>query len=67
MQNLIESIIYTRLSSHNQSFNNGVYVSIEKNQTQKCSEYCNNNNINILDVITEIKSAKDITKQKRTQ
>lgn len=57
------AIIYTRLSSHNQSYNNGVYVSIE-NQINKCSEYCHNNNLNILEVITEIKSAKDLNKQK---
>ena len=33
------AIIYTRLSSANQSFNNGMYVSIE-NQINKCSQYC---------------------------
>ena len=62
MEGRKESIIYTRLSSHNQSFNNGIYVSIE-NQIQRCSEYCNSNDMIILDTVTEIKSAKDITKQ----
>lgn len=62
MEGMKESIIYTRLSSHNQSFNNGIYVSIE-NQIQRCSEYCNSNDMIILDTVTEIKSAKDITKQ----
>ena len=56
------AIIYTRLSSSNQSFNNGIYVSIE-NQINKCIEYCNNSNISVSETITEIKSAKNIDKQ----
>ena len=56
------AIIYTRLSSSNQSFNNGIYVSIE-NQINKCNEYCQNLNMSVTQTVTEIKSAKNINKQ----
>ena len=56
------AIIYTRLSSSNQSFNNGIYVSIE-NQINKCNEYCQNSNMSVTQTVTEIKSAKNINKQ----
>ena len=56
------AIIYTRLSSSNQSFNNGIYVSIE-NQINKCNEYCQNLNMSVVQTVTEIKSAKNINKQ----
>lgn len=55
-------IIYTRLSSSNQSFNNGIYVSIE-NQINKCNEYCQNLNMSVVQTVIEIKSAKNINKQ----
>ena len=56
------AIIYTRLSSSNQSYNNGIYVSIE-NQINKCNEYCQNLNMSVVQTVTEIKSAKNINKQ----
>jgi len=60
------AIIYTRLSSSNQSFNNGVYVSIE-NQVNKCNEYCQKLNMSVFGNVTEIKSAKNINKQYELQ
>ena len=60
------AVIYTRLSSSNQSFNNGIYVSIE-NQINKCNEYCQNSNMPVLGTVTEIKSAKNISKQYELQ
>ena len=60
------AIIYTRLSSSNQSFNNGIYVSIE-NQINKCNEYCQNLNMSVVQTVTEIKSAKNINKQSELQ
>lgn len=56
------AIIYTRISSPNQSSFQGNYVSIE-NQLQECTKYCNSNNIKVIKHISEVVSGKDITKQ----
>ena len=56
------TIIYTRISSPNQSSFQGNYVSIE-NQLQECTKYCNSNNMKVSKHISEVVSGKDITKQ----
>ena len=56
------TIIYTRISSPNQSSFQGNYVSIE-NQLQECTKYCNSNNMIVSKHISEVVSGKDITKQ----
>ena len=57
-----ENIVYTRLSSSNQSSFNGNYISIES-QLNKCNDYCFKKNINNVEYKSEITSAKNINKQ----
>lgn len=61
-----KAIIYTRLSSSNQSYNNGIYVSIE-NQLNMCNEYCKKLNLEVVNSVSEIKSGKNINKQNELQ
>ena len=60
--NNFTNIVYTRLSSSNQSSFNGIYTSIES-QVNKCNEYCLNNNIKNVQYRSEIISGKNINKQ----
>ena len=62
--NNMTTIVYTRISSKNQSFCHGVHVSIE-NQLHNCTNYCLKNNLNIINHISEVVSAKNIQKQKQ--
>lgn len=57
-----ENIVYTRLSSSNQSSFNGNYISIES-QLNRCNDYCFKKNINNVEYKSEITSAKNISKQ----
>lgn len=61
-----KAIIYARLSSSNQSLNNGIHLSIE-NQLNICNEYCKKLNFNVIDSVSEIKSGKNINKQLELQ
>jgi DNA invertase Pin-like site-specific DNA recombinase len=56
----INAIIYCRISSLKQ--NEGLSL---KSQELYCQEYCNNNKFNVINTITEIKSAKIMNKQKK--
>lgn len=58
----MSTIIYARISSPNQAEYNGQHFSIE-NQISRCTEYCQTNSFNIIDVVTEVVSARDINKQ----
>src|SRR5208282_5599564 len=56
------AIIYCRVSSPGQDSGPG-HVSLD-NQEQSCVEFCKNNKLEILEIVREISSAKDISKQK---
>ena len=53
------TVIYCRLSSPNQCTINNLHTSIE-NQLNNCRIYCQNNNMNILEEVQEIKSARNM-------
>lgn len=53
------AIIYCRLSSPNQSIINDIHLSIEQ-QSSQCKTYCETNNMNIINEIHEIKSARNM-------
>lgn len=57
------AIIYSRLSSPNQSMINNVHVSFE-NQLSSCHNYCRLNNLNVINEYQEIKSAKNMSNLK---
>lgn len=56
------AVIYTRISSSNQSSFQGNYVSID-NQLNECTKYCKVYNLIVSKHISEIVSGKDINKQ----
>ena len=56
------TVIYTRISSPNQSSFQGNYVSID-NQLNECTKYCEVNKLTVTKHISEIVSGKDINKQ----
>lgn len=53
------AIIYCRISSANQCTINDFHISLE-NQLNNCRTYCENNKLNIVEEVNEIKSARDM-------
>jgi len=54
------AVIYCRISSPNQSIINNIHLSIE-HQLMKCKTYCEINDMNILEELSEIKSARNMS------
>ena len=59
----MDTIIYNRISSNNQSFLQGNYASLDT-QKEICVNYCSDKNLSSDNVVQEVVSAKDIKKQK---
>ena len=54
------AIIYTRISSKNQSLGTSL-----ESQLELCRQYCNENNFKILDEVSEVISARNMQKQEK--